>query len=146
MLIALGSDHAGFQLKEALKEHLAGLGHQVDDKGTYSTDSTDYPEQAAAVAKAVAAGQAERGILICGSGVGMCMTANRFPGVRGVLAPTVEHAQLGRAHNDANVLCMGERLTPRGLAFEITQAFLDGEFEGGRHQRRVQKIDSLSKG
>jgi ribose 5-phosphate isomerase B len=144
MKIALGSDHAGFNLKEALREKLAAGGHQVDDKGTYSPDSTDYPEQAAAVAQAVANGEAQYGILVCGSGIGMSITANRFHGVRAVLAPTLDHAKLGRLHNNANVLCLGERLTPEDLAFEITDAFLSTEFEGDRHVRRINKIESLS--
>ncbi|KIX11381.1 ribose 5-phosphate isomerase B [Dethiosulfatarculus sandiegensis] len=144
MKIALGSDHAGYNLKEALKEKLAAGGHQVDDKGTYSLDSTDYPEQAAKVAKAVADGEAESGVLVCGSGIGMSITANRFHGVRAVLAPSLEHAKLGRQHNNANVLCLGERLTPQDLVFEILDAFLATEFEGGRHIRRIDKIESLS--
>ena len=146
MHIAIGSDHAGFKLKEALKKYLADKGHQVEDAGTHSEESTDYPDYAAKVAKSVASGQTPMGVLICGSGVGMCMTANRFKGVRAVLAPTVEHARLGRLHNDANVLCMGERLTPFNQAFEILDTFLSGEFEGGRHQKRVDKIDSVAGG
>lgn len=146
MRIAIGSDHAGFHLKEAVKARLLELGHEVDDKGTHSTDSTDYPEQAAAVARAVAQGEVPRGVLICGSGIGMSITANRLHGVRAVLAPTLEHAKLGRLHNNANLLCMGERLTPQDLALEILQVFLETEFEGGRHERRVEKIDSLTGG
>lgn len=144
MKIAVGSDHAGLDLKNAVKRRLEDQGHQVHDVGVYSPESTDYPQQASDVARAVQAGQAERGVLVCGSGVGMCMTANRFRGVRGVLAPTLEHAKLGREHNDANVLCMGERLTPTDTAMEILDAFMAAKFEGGRHQRRIDKIDSLS--
>jgi len=146
MLFALGSDHAGFALKEAVKKHLLGRGQQVEDLGVHSTDAADYPNQAAAVARAVAQGQAERGVLVCGSGVGMCMTANRFRGVRAVLAPTLEHARLGRQHNDANVLCLGQRLTPQDQALAILDVFLNTAFEGGRHQRRVDLIDALSGG
>lgn len=146
MLFAVGSDHAGFVLKEKVKERLASLGHQVEDMGVFSTESADYPLQAAEVAKAVAQGRVQRGVLVCGSGVGMCMTANRFNKVRAVLAPTVEHARLGRRHNDANVLCLGERLTPLDLALEILDAFLQTEFEGGRHQRRIDLIDSVCGG
>ncbi len=146
MIIALGSDHAGLQLKEAVKERLAQLGHQALDLGTHTPDSTDYPDYAAAVARAVAGGQAARGVLVCGSGLGMCMTANRFAGVRAALAPTAEHARLGRLHNDANVLCLGQRLTPQAEALVILDAFLDTEFEGGRHQRRIDKMDALNGG
>lgn len=146
MKILLGSDHAGFNLKEAVKEHLVGMGHEVQDVGVHSTDSADYPEQAAQVAGGVAAGDAERGILVCGSGVGMCMTANRVKGVRGVMAPTVEYARMGRLHNNANVLCLGERFTPADEAMGIVDVFLAEQFEGGRHQRRIQKIDTLTGG
>jgi ribose 5-phosphate isomerase B len=144
MRIAVGSDHAGYHLKEAVKAYLAGAGHQVLDMGTHGTDSTDYPLYAAQVAQAVTAGQAERGVLVCGSGLGMCMTANRFHGARAVLAPTLEHARLGRLHNDANILCLGERLTPRTEALAMLQVFLDTAFEGGRHQGRVDEIERLS--
>ena len=141
---AIGSDHAGYNLKEAVKAHLTARGDQVDDLGVHSLDSADYPEQAVAVARAVAQGQARRGVLVCGSGVGMCMTANRIHGVRGVLAPTTEHARLGRLHNDANLICLGERLTPQDQALAILDTFIATDFEGGRHQRRVDKIDSLT--
>ena len=143
MQIAVGCDHAGFNLKEAVKKKLTELGHEVDDKGAYSTDSIDYPDYAALVAKDVAAGKAPFGVLICGSGIGMSISANRYKKVRAVLAPTVEHARLGRQHNNGNLLCMGERLTPEPLAMEILEAFLNTEFEGGRHQRRIDKIDTL---
>ena len=144
MKIIIGSDHGGFILKEAIKKRLAGLGHEVEDVGAFSADSTDYPEQAVPVAKAVASGRAGRGVLVCGSGIGVCMTANRFKGVRAVLSPSLEHARLGREHNNANVLCLGERLTPEDQALKILDTFLDTEFEGGRHIRRVEKIDSMS--
>jgi ribose 5-phosphate isomerase B len=112
--------------------------------GTHGIDSTDYPLYAAAVAQAVTAGQAERGVLICGSGLGMCMTANRFHGVRAVVSSIPEHARLGRQHNDANILCLGERLTPQEDALEMLRVFLETAFEGGRHQRRVDEIERLS--
>lgn len=146
MDILVGSDHGGFKLKGAVISRLEELGHQVRDVGVFSAESTDYPEQAVQVAAGVAKGEVERGVLVCGSGVGMSITANRFKGVRAVLAASVEHARLGRLHNDANILCLGERLTPEPLALEILDAFLDGEFEGGRHIRRIQKIDSLTGG
>jgi ribose 5-phosphate isomerase B len=144
--IALGSDHAGYGLKEAVKSRLVDLGHQAVDLGASSRDSVDYPDYGAAVAQAVAAGSVERGILICGSGLGMCMVANRFHGVRAALAASVEHARLGRLHNDANVLCLGERLTSQADAMAMVDAFLATEFEGGRHEKRLQKMESLSEG
>jgi len=144
MRIAIGSDHGGFNLKAAVKDRLTALGHQVEDMGVFSTDSADYPFQAAAVAQAVAQGRAERGVLVCGSGIGMCMTANRFPGIRAALAPTAEHARLGRAHNNANVLCLGERLTPADQALAILDVFLATDFDGGRHQRRIEAIDQVA--
>jgi ribose 5-phosphate isomerase B len=146
LLIALGSDHGGFVLKEAVKEYLLAHGSQVSDLGVHSRDAADYPDQGAAVAKAVAQGQAERGILICGSGLGMCMVANRFHGVRAALAASLEHARLGRLHNDANVLCLGERLTSQADALAMVDMFLATQFEGGRHERRLQKIETLSEG
>ncbi len=144
MRIAVGSDHAGFHLKEAVKAYLQKNGHEVLDMGTHGTDSTDYPLYAAQVARAVGGGQAERGVLVCGSGLGMCMTANRFHGARAIVAPTAEHARLGRLHNDANILCLGERLTPEDQALEMLKVFLATDFEGGRHQRRVDEIERLS--
>lgn len=144
MKIAIGADHGGYILKKAVREHLEAKGHQVEDFGVFTSDSSDYPEQAVEVARRVADGRVERGVLVCGSGVGMSITANRHHGVRAVLAPTVEHARLGRRHNNANLLCLGERLTPRELALEILDVFMSEEFEGGRHERRVQKIDSLT--
>lgn len=146
MRIALGSDHAGFALKQAVGEHLAGLGHQVDDLGASSRDSVDYPDYGAAVAKAVAQGRVDRGVLICGSGLGMCMVANRFRGVRAALSASMEHARLGRLHNDANVLCLGERLTSQADALAMVDVFLATEFEGGRHAGRLHKIETLSEG
>ncbi|MFH1033920.1 MAG: ribose 5-phosphate isomerase B [Pseudomonadota bacterium] len=146
MRIAVGSDHAGYHLKEAVKAYLTQNGHQVQDMGTNGLDSTDYPVYAAAVAQAVTQGRAQSGVLVCGSGLGMCMTANRFHGARAALAPTSEHARLGRQHNDANILCLGERLTPQDQALEILRVFLETDFEGGRHQRRVDEIESLSGG
>ena len=147
MFIAVGADHGGYNLKEAVKKRLEEQGHQVEDMGVFSDQASDYPEQASQVAKAVAGGKADRGVLVCGSGLGMCMTANRFHGVRGALAPTVDHARLGRQHNNANILCLGERLTPEAQALDILDEFMSTEFEdGGRHQRRVGKIDSLTGG
>ncbi len=147
MHIAVGADHGGYYLKEAVKKSLEEQGHQVEDMGVFSDQASDYPEQASAVAKAVAGDKADRGVLVCGSGLGMCMTANRFHGVRGALAPTLEHARLGRQHNNANVLCLGERLTPTDQALEILNVFMNTQFEdGGRHERRVAKIETLTGG
>ncbi|HWC27086.1 MAG TPA: ribose 5-phosphate isomerase B [Solirubrobacteraceae bacterium] len=141
MRIAMGSDHAGFELKEHVKAHLQGAGHDVVDVGTDSDESTDYPTYARPAARLVADGEADRGVLVCGSGVGVSIVANKVPGVRAVNAHDPDEAQLARAHNDVNVLTLsGSRIEPE-TADEIVQAFLDGEFEGGRHERRVALID-----
>ena len=135
-IIAIGADHAGFPLKEQLKAWLAAGGHRVIDHGTHSTDSVDYPDYAAAVADAVRAGGAERGVLVCGSGIGMAMAANKVAG-----DPDV--ARLSRQHNDANVLALGARLTAPTQALAVVQAWLATPFEGGRHARRVDKLSQL---
>ena len=138
----MGSDHAGFELKEHVKAHLQGAGHDVVDVGTDSDESTDYPTYARPAARLVADGEADRGVLVCGSGVGVSIVANKVPGVRAVNAHDPDEAQLARAHNDVNVLTLsGSRIEPE-TADEIVQAFLDGEFEGGRHERRVALIDN----
>jgi ribose 5-phosphate isomerase B len=139
--IALGADHAGFELKQRLAEVLASEGHGVDDLGTHSLESTDYPDWAARVAEAVATGAAERGLLVCGSGVGMAIAANRRRGVRAVAASDLYTARLARAHNNANVLALGARIVAPALAEEILAAFLATPFDGGRHERRVAKLD-----
>jgi len=141
MRIAIGSDHAGFKLKEELLEQLRGQGRAVEDKGTFSAESTDYPDFAHAVAREVAAGQVDRGIVICGSGNGVNITANKHAGVRSALAWTVEIAQLARQHNNANVVALPARFISAEEALAITEAFLDTPFEGGRHQRRVSAIE-----
>ena len=138
--IALGADHAGFEYKEAIKSMLIAEGWQVEDKGTYSADSTDYPDYAHPVATMVENGQAACGILICGSGNGICMTANKHQGIRGALCWLDELAALARQHNNANVLCMPARYVPVELAKQMTHTFLDTQFEGGRHEKRVNKI------
>lgn len=140
MRIALASDHAGFAEKERLKPLLAELGLIVDDLGTSSEDSVDYPDYARAVADAVADGEAEQGILVCGSGTGMAITANKVPGVRAAVAWSEETARLARQHNDANVLALGARTTPAGEIQNIVRAWFGEEFEGGRHADRVDKI------
>lgn len=141
MRIALGSDHAGYQYKERIKERLAAAGHEVRDFGTDSTESVDYPRFIRPVAEAVAAGEADRGIVLGGSGNGEAMAANRVRGVRCVLAWNEESARLGRAHNDANVLSLGERLVPWETVERILDVFLATPFDGGRHERRVRMLD-----
>ena len=143
MRIAIGSDHAGFELKEKVKELLQELTHQVQDEGTENTDSVDYPDFALRVAGAVSKGEAERGILVCGSGIGMSITANKVPGIRAALCHTPEEARLSREHNNANVLTLGGRILDAKTSLEIVGEWLRTLFEGGRHQRRVQKIEEL---
>ena len=141
MKIAIGSDHAGFELKGAIIELLEKLGHAVDDFGTHSSEPVDYPLFIRPTAEAVAAGRADRGIVLGGSGNGEAMVANRVRGVRCALCWSLESARLGRAHNDANVLSIGARLVPRELALEIVEVWLTTPFDGGRHLRRIQMID-----
>ncbi len=138
--LAIGSDHAGFHYKEQLKTWLSQQGWQVEDKGTYSTDSTDYPDYAHPVAQMVEDGKAAAGILICGSGNGVCMTANKHAGIRAALCWNEELASLSRQHNNANVLCMPERFVGYDVAQRMTELFLSTAFEGGRHEKRVEKI------
>jgi ribose 5-phosphate isomerase B len=139
--ILLASDHAGFELKEYLKKALTRMGVPFEDLGTHSADSVDYPDYARPVAQAVSEGRAERGILVCGSGQGMAMTANRYPRVRAALALDAEMARLAREHNDANVLALGGRLVLPHEADQIVKTWLETPFAGGRHQPRVQKIE-----
>ncbi|MFN9083393.1 MAG: ribose 5-phosphate isomerase B [Acidobacteriota bacterium] len=143
MKIAIGSDHAGFELKEQLRETLRAAGYEVADLGTASTDSTDYPDYAAAVARAVRDGQADKGILVCSSGVGMSIAANKIKGIRAALGTNPEEVSFVRRHNDANVLAIGAKYTGAALAGELVNLFLTTEFEGGRHQRRLDKIKVL---
>src|SRR5688572_5028184 len=140
MRIAIGADHAGFSLKEHLKETLTRLGHQVDDLGTHGTESVDYPPICAAVGRAVVAGEADRGIVLGGSGQGEQIAANKVRGVRAALCNDLFTARLSRKHNDANVLAMGGRIVATGLATEILELWLATPFGGGRHQRRVAQI------
>lgn len=141
--IAVASDHAGFDLKEILKRDLQEAGHEVLDLGTNSTDSVDYPDFGKAMGDAIASGKAERGVLVCGSGIGISIAANRNPSVRAVLAHDVTSARLSREHNDANVIAFGQRLIGVEVAREALKVFLDTEWAGGRHAGRVAK---LSKG
>ena len=143
MKIAIGADHAGFELKNQLGAALRQSGHEVCDFGTNSADSADYPDYARQVARAVAAGNADRGLLVCGSGIGMSIAANKVRGVRAALGVNLEEVRLTRAHNDANVLTLGARFIDAALAGELVQAFLETPFEGGRHQRRVSKLSQM---
>jgi ribose 5-phosphate isomerase B len=143
MKIGIGSDHAGFQYKEQIRTHLESLGHEVRDFGTFSDAPVDYPLFIRPVAEAVARGECERGIVLGGSGNGEAMTANRVKGVRCALCWNVKSARLGRHHNNANVISLGERMMSIKTAFEIVQAWLDTPFDGGRHQRRIDLIDGV---
>ncbi len=140
MRYAVGCDHAGLPLKASLVNELLSGGHEVLDLGTDGPESVDYPTYAAAVARAIQAGDADMGLLLCGTGLGMALTANRFPAVRAVTVSEPFSARMARQHNDANVLCMGARVVGPGTAAEILRAWLDEEFEGGRHQRRVDMM------
>jgi ribose 5-phosphate isomerase B len=143
MRIALASDHAGFAEKERLKPLLSDLGIEFEDLGTTSEQSVDYPDYAALVAHAVADGRVQQGVLICGSGTGMAITANKVPGVRAAVAWSDEIARLARQHNDANVLAIGARTTPISEIPKIVRAWFSTDFEGGRHADRVQKITNV---
>jgi len=143
MRIAIGADHAGYELKEIIKHTLDELRTPYKDVGTYSDDSVDYPDFAARVAHGVAAGEFDRGILICGTGIGMALAANKFGGVRAAPVVDLETARLSREHNNANVLALGARVTSPERALDIVRIFLKTEFEGGRHERRLNKIAAL---
>ncbi len=143
MRIAFGADHAGYELKEVLARHAAELGHEVIDLGTSSTASVDYPDFGFAVAGAVASGRAERGVVCCGTGIGIAIAANRVRGVRAGVATELFSARLMREHNDANVLALGARVTAVPHAIAILETFLTTPFAGGRHVRRVEKLDAL---
>lgn len=141
MRIAIAADHAGYALKEALRERLRQQGHQVDDLGTRSEDSTDYPDYAAAVARRVASGEAERGVLVCYTGIGMSIAANKVAGIRAAVAVNDDTVRLTREHNDANVLALGSMFTDTGEAERYLDAFLATPFSGGeRHVRRISKL------
>ena len=143
MKIATGADHAGFEAKEHLKRWLVEHGHDVDDLGTTGTGSVDYPDFAARVAEAVAAGRAELGLLICGTGIGMSIAANKFAGIRAAHCTDAYQGRLARQHNDANILCMGGRVSGLGVMEDTLESFLTHTFEAGRHARRVEKIARL---
>lgn len=145
MRIAIGSDHGGYILKEEIKKWLAEKGYEYGDFGAHTADSCDYPDIAAPLAKAVAAGEYERGILVCGTGIGVSIAANKIPGIRAALCHDTFSARASREHNDANILTLGERVIGHGLALEIVGVWLGAVFAGGRHQKRVEKIDALEK-
>jgi ribose 5-phosphate isomerase B len=145
MKIAIAADHAGFELKQVLRDRLRAAGHQVDDLGTHSSESTDYPDYACSVAKKLADGKADRGILVCSTGVGMSIAANKMPGIRAALGVHPEEVRLTRAHNDANVLALGASFTDPTTAGQLIDIFLATEFEGGRHSRRLAKIAALER-
>lgn len=140
--IAVGSDHGGFEYKEQILKHLKELGFECIDVGTYSTDSCDYPLIARAVAEKVTTGEVNRGILICGTGIGMSIVANKVKGIRAALCGDTFSARASRAHNNSNILCLGERVIGINLALDIVDIWLKSEFEGGRHQRRVDMIEN----
>jgi ribose 5-phosphate isomerase B len=143
MRIAIGSDHAGFRLKQVLLEHVASLGHESSDFGCPDETSVDYPDFAVPLAQAVIAGEQDLGILICSTGVGMSIAANKLKGVRAALCHDTFSARRARRHTDANILCLGSWCIGEGAAQDVVEAFLDGEFQGGRHVRRLEKVKAL---
>jgi ribose 5-phosphate isomerase B len=144
-MIAIGSDHAGYLLKADIIKFLKDKGYEVKDFGTNGPESVDYPDYGRAVAEAVAGGECEKGILICGTGIGISIAANKVPGVRAALCTDSFMAKMCRQHNDANIIAIGERVTGPGLALDIIETWLDTEFLGGRHQNRVNKISDIEK-
>lgn len=143
MRIAIGSDHGGFERKEVLKEYLEAKGHEVEDVGCHSTESVDYPEYAHKAAKKVQSGDCQFGILVCGSGIGIGIAANKVPGIRCAIVSEPYSASLARAHNDANMISLGARIIGEDMSKAIVKAFLEGQFEGGRHIKRVEAIEKF---
>ena len=141
MKIVMGSDHAGFPLKEEVKQKLLNEGHEIIDVGTHSAESVDYPIYGKAVGEAIAAGEAERGIVVCGSGIGISIACNKVKGIRCALCTSVEMAEMCRRHNDANVIAMGARMIEKDLAFAMVDKWLETEFEGGKHLRRINMLE-----
>ena len=144
-VIALGADHAGWPLKEAIKAWLNARGHETLDFGTHTADSVDYPDYATRVADAVSAGAAERGVLVCGTGIGMAIAANKVPGARAAVCADIYTARMAREHNDTNVLTLGARLTGNDAATEILRVWLETAFAGDRHARRVEKLAAIER-
>lgn len=145
MKIAIAADHAGFEGKELIKQTLDEIGVEYDDMGTYSAESVDYPDYARKVGEAVARGDYEQGVLVCGSGTGMAISANKVRGIRAAVAWNAETARLARQHNNANILAVGARTSPEGTIPDIVKAWFDADFEGGRHAGRVDKITQIEK-
>lgn len=143
MKIVIGSDHAGYELKEAVKARLGSKGYEMTDVGCHSAESVDYPKYGHAVGKAVAAGEAERGIAICGTGIGISIAANKVPGIRAAVVTNLWMAEMTKAHNDANVLCMGARVVDEQLAFDMVDKWLETEFMGDKHLRRINELEDL---
>ena len=144
MKIVIGCDHAAYELKEEVKQKLLNEGHEIFDVGTDSAESVDYPIYGHAVGRAVAEGNAERGIAICGSGIGISIACNKVPGIRAALCTSVEMAEMCRRHNNANVICMGARMISRELAFDMIDTWMTTEFEGGKHERRINMLDDIT--
>lgn len=142
-MIAIGSDHGGYELKEHVKKYLMDKGIEVKDYGVHSEDSVDYPDCARPVCEAVQGGEAEFGILLCGTGIGISMAANKFDGIRAALCANVYSAKMAKEHNNANIICMGGRVTGRDLAFMMVDTFMEAKFQGGRHQNRIDKIHKI---
>jgi ribose 5-phosphate isomerase B len=141
MRVAIGADHGGIHLKDALVAHLLGAGHDVEDLGTHSDASVDYPDFAHAVCAQILAGEADRGVLVCGTGQGMAMAANKVAGIRAAVVADTFSAQMAAEHNDAQILCLGERVVGSGLAGACLDAWLGSSFAGGRHERRIAKLE-----
>ncbi len=144
-MIAIGCDHGGINLKEIIKKFLDEKGLEYKDFGTYSTESCDYPDYAKAVCEGILSKECEKGILICGTGIGMSIAANKIDGIRAAHVTDTYSARMTREHNNANIICLGERITGCDLALEIVNAYLNAEFQGGRHQNRVDKLMSFEK-
>ena len=142
-MIAIGCEHGGFELKEHIKKHLDEIGEEYKDYGTYSEESVDYPDCAAPVCKAIQDKTADKGILICGTGIGISIAANKHKGIRAALCSDVYSAKMTKQHNNANIICLGGRVTGRELAFMIVDTWLATEFEGGRHEARIEKIHKI---
>ena len=143
MKIVVGCDHAAYELKEAIKAKLIGEGHEVIDVGCDSTESVDYPKYGHAVGRTVASGEAERGIAVCGSGIGISIACNKVPGIRAALCTSVEMAEMCRRHNNANVVCMGARMISQELAFDIIDTWMTTDFEAVKHLRRINEIEDI---
>ena len=140
MKIAIGADHGGFEMKEVIKSYIRSLGHEIEDVGCFSTESADYPTFASQVSQHVQSGACEAGVLICGTGIGMSMAANKYKGIRAALCHDEYTARMSKAHNNANVLCIGARVVGTGVAEGIVKTWMETEFAGGRHQRRIEQF------